>query len=525
MTTTANGFTTTRNGMSPLAEAAPPHSLDDERGLLGSIIIDAGRVAEVCAIVASGDFYSPAHRAIFNLVVELQASTGSVDPVMLSSRWKSDAAYAGAEGVLLELFGAVPISSNAAHFAQTVRDLSLYRKAVTLGESLIARAHRRESLHEICSTANREGQSLADALEGVNHETRRFRTITAAELAGGDYCVDYIVEGILAKGQPCGLLGPQKALKTSLAIDLAVAIATGGFFLGKWRVNGRRRVLMMSGESGLATIQETAARVCDAAFKTLAEIDGLSFCDVLPRFGNSVDLAELSRLLKSQDVEVLFIDPLYLCIDVGGSEGSIYAMGAALRGVSELCQSLGVTLILAHHLKKSVVNPYQPGELSDASWAGIAEYCRQWLIINRRGPYEHGSGVHKLWLSVGGSAGHSGLWGVDVDEGVGHGNRHWSVGILTADEVRGIEVDHHEERRQAKAAEKAEADVRRLLDRLAKFPDGETKGKLRELLAVSGDKINAQIAAALDRDCIEPCDVIKHGRTEAGYRLKTGGEI
>jgi hypothetical protein len=39
------------------------------------------------------------------------------------------------------------------------------------------------------------------------------------------------------------------------------------------------------------------------------------------------------------------------------------------------------------------------------------------LLLNRRTPYQLGSGHHELWLSMGARAGHGGLYGVDAAVG------------------------------------------------------------------------------------------------------------
>src|SRR5690606_28709773 len=103
---------------------------------------------------------------------------------------------------------------------------------------------------------------------------------------------------------------------------------------------------------------------------------------------------------------IAFIDPGYLAVDSGGNESSIFAMGPKLRAINDLCTSVGVQLVICHHTKRGVVDPFQPPELEDIAFAGWQEWCRQWLLLGRRERYEPGTGQHRLWLNCGGSAGH-----------------------------------------------------------------------------------------------------------------------
>jgi len=173
----------------------------------------------------------------------------------------------------------------------------------------------------------------------------------------------------------------------------------------------------MSGESQFSTLQKNAIACARSKGFELDNIDGIVWSDRLPVFGSVSHIDGLAEWIKGNELEVLFVDPCYLCMDTQGSEGSIFRMGELLRSISEPCQEMGVTLIVAHHMTKEAAKSNDPPELDWLSWSGFAEFSRQWWLLNRRSKYQPGSYKHELWLSIGGSAGHSSLWGANVFEG------------------------------------------------------------------------------------------------------------
>lgn len=353
-----------------------------------------------------------------------------------------------------------------------------------------------------------------------------FQRITCPELDAAEYAIEYLARWILTAGQPCIFAGGKKTLKTSLLVALAIALATGLPFLDQFEVPRAVRVLMMSGESGLATIQETARRVAASMGLALAEVENLIFSPDLPRFGDTLHCQALEKMLTEDEIEVLIVDPAFLCMPTEGAESSLFAMGELLRGISEACQRCGVTLILAHHCKKTLTDPYAPPELESIAFAGFQEFTRQWILVGRRERYEPGSGEHRLWLNCGGSAGHSSCHALNVSEGRFDGAtpRHWAVEIMQAEEARQDVDERKKAREQAKRDEQLEDDKRAILTAAAKFPNGETLTAIRDAADVRNPRLGRAIAALVSDGDLIPIEITKgNNRSYEGYRLG-GGE-
>src|SRR5690348_15649906 len=96
--------------------------------------------------------------------------------------------------------------------------------------------------------------------------------IDSKTLASSAYAHEWLIRDVLVSRQPAVIGGPLKCLKTSLAVDMAVSLASGSPFLGKFKVDKALAVAFISGESGKATIKDTASCVCRARRLTLADL-------------------------------------------------------------------------------------------------------------------------------------------------------------------------------------------------------------------------------------------------------------
>lgn len=272
-----------------------------------------------------------------------------------------------------------------------------------------------------------------DATKTQVEKKPQLSLVSMADLCDESTAPDWLVEGVPVRDQPMVIGGPHKSLKTSLALDLGVSLATGTTFLNTFAVPRACNVAVFSGESGRQAINETIQRICRSKGEDPEECE--LFCGfTLPRLGSVADRKELRRLIRQNEIGLVVIDPLYLCMggDKPVAASNLYEVGPVLAQFADTCRRAGATPVFVHHATKPTSSKRTAMTLNDLAFAGVAEFARQWLLVRRTAEYQPGTGVHDLSLSIGGSAGHSSGWSVRVDEGRDAGTRQWSVRVRPA---------------------------------------------------------------------------------------------
>lgn len=499
-----------------------PTDTDNERAVLASVLIDPSVLPAV--ELAPHHFTDNANRLLFSAMLDCQRAGEPIDVFLLRSRLKSQQVqgvdgyeYFGGDAGLGKLVQSQATGAHAKHYADKVRDAWQRRLVLASATALRTFADEAESPEELAGLIRQELAAITKQLSGGGEAA--YRRITSAELDAAEFNIDYLVDGVLVAGQPCLIAGPPKALKTSLIIDLAISIDRGGKFLGYFHCTRQARVGVMSGESGMATIQETARRICNAAGNRLSKC-GVIWSDTLPKFGDSGHVDAVAEFVRRDALEVLVIDPAYLAMP-NGDAGNMFSQGPLLASISDVCQAAGCALLLAHHTRKNgTAGENRPPELSDIAWSGFAEFARQWLLVGRRERYEPGTGEHRLWLSVGGSAGHGGLYGVDVSEGAHDSleGRTWDVSLRSTSDLQAHEQAERENREAERLTEIENKNCRKLREALKKFPSGETARVLRETSALNGANFGKAIVTLLGEGRAEACPIEKGNRQFDGYK-------
>jgi hypothetical protein len=339
----------------------------------------------------------------------------------------------------------------------------------------------------------------------------------------------WLVEGVLARGGNLLLAGPRKSLKTLISIDLALSLASATPFLGHFPVPERRRVVMLSGESGGPTLREAIRRI--AAAKGIEDVASLDVrwgtelptlererrCDW---FSVKLGYPSLSERLSGFRPDVVILDPLYLILTSGNSvnASNLFETGEALAALAGACGD--ATPVIVHHTGKSV-QCGRPLDMEDMAFAGVQEYARQWFLLNRRRPFatDQPTDLHKLIVAYGGSAGHNGTLALDVDEGKlrpDFTGRAWRPTVSTLAEAKARDA---EERAAASLDGKADRTAGYVAKLIAALPaDGSAVSytKARNASGLNTTALSAALEAAGDR-----VEVIKgEGRAGRFVRLK-----
>ncbi|MFT6088167.1 MAG: replicative DNA helicase [Glaciecola sp.] len=133
----------------------PPHSIEAEQSVLGSMMIAPDSWDKVAEIVVESDFYNRSHRTIFGAIIKLLSNNQSVDTVTvkdtLAQSGKLD--EAGGFSYLIELAKNTPSAANVSAYASVIRERAIVRELIGVA-------------HDIADVGyNPEGRNSADILD------------------------------------------------------------------------------------------------------------------------------------------------------------------------------------------------------------------------------------------------------------------------------------------------------------------------------------------------------------------------
>lgn len=144
----------------------PPHSNEAEQAVLGGILLNNQYWDEVTEHVISEDFYTFAHRLIFEEMGELIAHQKPVDLITLEQalKHKDILEQVGGFAYLAELSNNTPSAANIVAYANIVRDKAIMRELISVGNRIAQNSYspKGSDVKELLDEAEREVFAIAE---------------------------------------------------------------------------------------------------------------------------------------------------------------------------------------------------------------------------------------------------------------------------------------------------------------------------------------------------------------------------
>ncbi len=117
----------------------PPHSVESEQSILGSILLDKDAIITVSETIRPNDFYKEAHKIIYESMIKLNNKGEPIDLITLTEELRKQGFLDDVGGIsyITSLSTIVPTTSNVKYYADIVKEKSVLRQLIKASNDII----------------------------------------------------------------------------------------------------------------------------------------------------------------------------------------------------------------------------------------------------------------------------------------------------------------------------------------------------------------------------------------------------
>lgn len=361
----------------------PPHNLEAEQSLLGSIIIDQAALEKVADALRSEDFYKDAHRILYETILELADRHQPIDILTVGNRLeeKNLLKQIGGRTALVELTNAVATSAHIAHYAEIITKKALLRRLLRAATDITQLGYNEEQdadllideaeqkLFNVSSNIHKQSfvplktvlTNAFDRIDELHRERGKLRGVPT-----GFTGLDNLLAG-LQKSDLVILAARPSVGKTSFALDImrAVALRTRqpvGFFsleMSKEQLVDR----LICAEAGVDLWKLRNGRLSEHAddFPRIGEALGkLSeapiYIDDSPLANIMTVRTKARRLQSEHGLSLIVVDYLQLMEARKATDNRVQEVAEISRGLKQIARELQVPVLALAQLSRAVEN-------------------------------------------------------------------------------------------------------------------------------------------------------------------------
>lgn len=395
----------------------PPHSVEAEKSVLGSVMVEKNALLKIADLLQPEDFYYETHATIYTGMLELFAKRSPID-ILTVKTWLKDNSKldeVGGQSYLEELCNEVLTASHVFQYAMIVKQKSTLRKLITAGGEIASLGYKEEEeVDELVDKAEQElfkvSQTfmrnrfvpIKDILAGTYEKISDLHDPEQAQkykgLATGFGSLDHILTGF----QPSDLiiLAARPSMgKTAFALNLGLNAALRGKSVGiislemsKEQLVERLFVSML----GVDSWKMKNGQLTQDDFMRMGQVmDQLNNAKIYIDDSAGVASAELRakarRLQMENGLDLLIVDYLQLMSMGKGTlsvTNRVQEISEISRGLKQLARELHIPIMALSQLSRAVEQrPVKIPQLSDLRESGAIEQDADVVMMMYREDY------------------------------------------------------------------------------------------------------------------------------------------
>jgi replicative DNA helicase len=403
----------------------PPSSLEAEQAILGSILIDRDVLLKVEGILKTEDFYDQGNSFIYEVILELSKKGIPVDIVTLSNELRDRGLLDKAGGVdyIIQLASNVPTTSNVDYYANIIKDKSLKRKLIKVGNSILGFDYSGSSdVEELLDKAEQLIFDLAetnkplnfyhirellpDCFERIESAYRKKSGITGIrtgferldELTAGFQQSDLI---IIAARPSVGKTSFALNLATNIVLSENIPVAIFSLEMSKEQVV--ERIICANAEVDLKSLRtgifldetwEKISKSISVFYETPIYIDDTPDISVLEV------RSKARRLLAEKGTFVLILDYLQLMHSEERIENRVQEISKITRQLKNLARELKIPVVVLSQLSRDIEKRQDKKPLlSDLRESGAIEQDADVVMFLHKPKDEEERDITELYLA------------------------------------------------------------------------------------------------------------------------------
>ena len=397
-----------------LTTRQPPHSVEAEQAVLGSILIDSRCVADIIGLLKPEDFYLEQNQEIYETIYTMFNYSQTIDPVtVLDKMLELGYLHDNSRDYVMQLMEITPTAANVVRYANIVRDKSMLRGLAQAASDIAGIVNDQVGTPaEMLEAAEKKIYALrkgerGDSLEHIgtilhnvfDHLTELSMSDSAIPgLSTGLRDLDFKINGL--NKSDLLLIAARPAMgKTSFALNIGQNVAkkykqTVAIFsleMSKEQLAMR----LMSGESFVDSQKMLTGKLDDDEWSKLAMASSaLSQTDIRVDDNPAITVAEMNaKLRRVENLGLVIIDYLQLMTGSGygkQSENRVQVVGEISRSLKIMAKELNVPVVCLSQLSRAVESRTDKRPImSDLRESGAIEQDADCILFLYRDDYYH----------------------------------------------------------------------------------------------------------------------------------------